>query len=281
MAIETRSSSSLLNGMSVLEDLDAFLEEEEELVGVTSQPCLTPQQQELDRSCEACRQAPRPAVAALSSGHLSCLGEMLNTPLAQSLQGVRTEEGATLAHLAARRGDLEALRLVLRADSSLCEVGDGKGATPLHMCAYHGHVECLRCLLEVEGERGGRRGRGRGRLARDQDGATAVHFAAASGHTECLRVLVEEGGGDPNERTNGGETPGEDFSIAMEREGISSPPPSPSILSTLFSSSLSLSLPPSPSHPSLPPSSPPSLPPSSPPSLPPTPQCTSLLRMVT
>ena len=192
------SGSPELRGMQVLQDLDAFLEEEEEYIyqGSGSQSSLP--LLDLGGCCAECQRAGMPLMAAVSSGHTPCLQEILSAQPHLDLQGIRSENGATLGHIAARRGELDCLRALLEADRSLCEVGDSKGATSLHVCAYHGHVECLRCLL-TEGRCG---------LLRDQDGATAVHFAAVSGHTDCLRVLIEEGGGDPNAQTNSGETPG-------------------------------------------------------------------------
>lgn len=192
-----------MRGMAVLEELDAFLEEEEEECDYESpgdsevKDCVP--MLDLGTCCAECRGAEVPLAAAVSSGHRVCLQEMLSAQAGLDLQSIRVENAATLGHIAARKGELDCLRMLLEADRSLCEVGDNKGATPLHVCAYHGHVECLRCLLSE----------GRCGLLRDQDGATAIHFAAASGHTDCLRVLIEEGGGDPNEQTNSGETPGE------------------------------------------------------------------------
>ena len=193
-----------LRGMDVLEELDAFLEEVEEEgegegSGSFSQNSLLQQSQDCGQSCAECRAAANSAMAAVSSGHTVCLQEILAAQPELNLQTATSENGATLAHTAVRRGDVDTLRVVLEADRDLSEVGDDKGATPLHVGAYHGHVECLRCLL----------GEGGSGVLRDRDGATAVHFAAASGHTECLRVLVEEGGGDPNEQTDSGETPSE------------------------------------------------------------------------
>lgn len=194
MATKTRDPAVL----AVLEDLDSFLEEEESNYAdaecLDSEPAL-----DLGNCCAECQRAGTPLAAAVSSGHRECLQEILSAQRGLDLHSIKVDKAATLAHLAARKGELDCLRLLLEADRSLSEVRDSKGATPLHVCAYRGHVECLRCLLSV----------GRCGLLRDQDGATAVHFAAVAGRTECLKVLIEEGGGDPNEQTNSGETPGE------------------------------------------------------------------------
>ena len=209
MAAKSRSSLLASDGVSVLEDLDAFLEEVEEEgeQPEPSQPFLA-----AGASCASCRVSDNPALASLASGHWACLKEILHSSQAVggNLQGIRDESGGTMVHIAARNGDLESLKVIMAADRSLCEVGDHKGAAPLHVCAYHGHVDCLRCLLGLEHleEEAVEPKVWRNGLTRDQDGATALHFAAASGHTACLRVLVEEVGGDPDEQTNSGETPG-------------------------------------------------------------------------
>ena len=177
----------------VLEDLDSFLdrisegeeeeEEEEEL-------CV-------GDACHECRVNGSPVMAAMLSGHRGCLNEILHANEAEKLSAIRSENGATLAHVAARKGDVEALRLVLKNDSSLGKVGDIRGATPLHVCAYYGHEEGLRRLLDAGAEAN----------QPDFDGATAVHFAAASGHLESLKLLVKQGRGNANAQSSSGETP--------------------------------------------------------------------------
>ena len=183
----------------VLDDLDSFLdkqsegeEEKEEyyarlLVG---------------EACHECRVDASPAMAALNAGHVGCLREILRANEEDRVAGVRSENGATLGHVAARRGDAEVLKLLLTKTSSLAKIGDVRGATPLHVCAYRGHGDCLDKLLEAGGDAN----------QPDSDGATAVHFAAASGHLESLKTLIEKGGGNANARNSSGETPGEETS---------------------------------------------------------------------
>lgn len=127
-----------------------------------------------------------------------CLKEMLSAREGLDIAAMLSENGATLAHLAVRKGDLRTLQLLLQADESLCITGDANGATPLHVCAYHGHLDCLAWLLE----------KGAHADHKDSNGAAAVHFAAASGHLECLKLLIERGKGNSNGQTHGGETPG-------------------------------------------------------------------------
>lgn len=183
--------------VDILEDLDSFLarvsdEEKENDEEELERP-------ELGYACKDCRNALSPVMAATLNTHRGCLKEILEAQgRSVSLSVYRSESGATVAHHAARRGDLETLQLLLGADQSLCKAGDVRGATPLHVCAYHGQLECLSCLLEKDAWAD----------QKDFDGATAVHFAAASGHLDCLKELVLRGKGNPNEQTQSGETPG-------------------------------------------------------------------------
>ena len=192
------SNPALKGAAEVLNELDTFLSgigDEEEGKGQETDEITL----DFGDACAECRAGTSPMILAVTSGHTECLKEMLDGNLDElDLTYVLSENGATLAHIAARKGDLEALKAVVTAEQSLCEVGDIRGATPLHVCAYHGHLDCLSCLLESGAEAN----------LGDFDGATPVHFAAASGHLECLKKLVEKGNGDPNTQTESGETPG-------------------------------------------------------------------------
>ena len=191
------SNPALRGASEVLNDLDTFLlsdlGDEDENESQEADDVF-----DLGNTCAECRSGTSPMILAVTSGHLDCLREILRYSDELDLTSVLSDNGATLAHIAARKGDLEALKAVITAEQSLCEVGDIRGATPLHVCAYHGHLDCLDCLLDNGAEAN----------VGDFDGATPVHFAAASGHLECLKQLVDKGNGDPNAQTESGETPG-------------------------------------------------------------------------
>ena len=191
------SNPALRGASEVLDELDTFLSdiaEDEE----GQEDGIHPIALEFGDACAECRAGTSPMILAVTSGHSRCLKEMLKHSEELDLTSVLSENGATLAHIAARKGDLDALKVIITVEQSLCEVGDIRGATPLHVCAYHGHLDCLSCLLEGGAEAN----------LGDFDGATPVHFAAASGHLECLKKLVDKGNGDPNAQTESGETPG-------------------------------------------------------------------------
>ena len=196
------SNPALRGASEVLDDLDMFLSDvgaDEVFEGeAISQPYLDCGPLEFGSACAECCTGTSPLIVAASNGHIMCLKEMLKHSLDLDLTAVVSENGATLAHIAARNGDTEALKAVITAERSLCEVGDIRGATPLHVCAYHGHLDCLSCLLDS----------GANASRSDFDGATPAHFASASGHLECLKKLIDVGRGDPNAQTGSGETPG-------------------------------------------------------------------------
>ncbi len=185
-----------LRGVSILDDLDSFLDGEGGSVSEHSLPSLY-----LGRACVECKEAgegKEALVSATVNGHKTCLQDIIAAQPKLDLKTVLVENSTTLAHLAARNGHSECLQLLLEADGSLSEMRDKRGASPLHVCSYHGHLECIKCLFSEGLER---------TPVRDMDGATPVHFAASSGHTDCLKVLVEEGY-NPNDQTESGETPG-------------------------------------------------------------------------
>lgn len=185
----------------VLDDLNSFLDrlsEGEEDGGEQGEEEDEGARLYVGDACHECRVNRCPAMAALLAGDRGCLREILRVNEEDRLSAIRSGNGATLAHVAARKGDLESLNMLLAKVMSLAKVGDVRGATPLHVCAYHGHEDSLTSLLDA----------GADADQPDLDGATAVHFAAASGHLQCLKLLVGRGRGNVNARSDSGETPG-------------------------------------------------------------------------
>jgi len=118
----------MANPTSVLEDLDTYLarvseeEEEDAEEGETAN-----EEVNLGDACAECRANACPLMGAVTSGHKGCLKEMLSVRGELDLSTVRSENGATLAHIAARKGDLETLQMLVGAEPSLCEIGDVRG----------------------------------------------------------------------------------------------------------------------------------------------------------
>ncbi|CAK9115057.1 unnamed protein product [Durusdinium trenchii] len=96
--------------------------------------------------------------------------------------------------LAAERGHLEVVRLLLEAGADL-NAATQCGHTVLMFAAQNGHPDVVRVLLEA----------GADPKAATQDWATALMFAAQNGHPDVVRLLLEAGA-DPNAATRCGHT---------------------------------------------------------------------------
>lgn len=95
---------------------------------------------------------------------------------------------AERALLAARQGDVAALRAQLAARSLSPGLRDALGASPVHHAARAGRLLCLRFLVEEAG------------LPADctaNNGASPAHDAAATGNLSCLQWLLNQGGCSP------------------------------------------------------------------------------------
>ena len=203
MAKARSSLSTQFGEESVLDDLNSFLEIEEERLEVAAVVEAEPDYGKVCRSCINSEGLGSSAFAATANDHKLCLLEILATNAREygyDLQEILAENGSSLAHLAASKGHVECLKVVLEYCQELAVAGDHRGARPLHVCAYRGHLECLRLLLLESKEE---------EIPRDVDNATPIHFAAAAGQLECLQVLMEVYGQNPDIRTASGETPGE------------------------------------------------------------------------
>lgn len=96
---------------------------------------------------------------------------------------------------------VELVRLLLRAGADMGFVA-GDGMLAVHVAAQRGGVEVLRVVLKEMRKRGlgvGTRSFG--------EAGTAVHFAAGAGRLQALRMLISEWGADPREKDQDGEAP--------------------------------------------------------------------------
>ena len=149
--------------------------------------------------CFECSSATNVLLESVSNDHTECLRHVLNLRPDIDLHSPQLSNGVALPHVAARKGSIATLKILLEWDPSLALIKDYKGTTPLHVSAYHNRLDSVKYLLYNSDSSAN---------AKDSDGATPVHFAAASGNLECLKELCETGKGDINATTNSGETPG-------------------------------------------------------------------------
>jgi hypothetical protein len=97
---------------------------------------------------------------------------------------------------AARDGDMEALKMHIRAGADVNSVSDDDGSHPLALACIAGQEAAVRYLLKQGAEVN----------ASDHDGDTALHLAAFFGRLEVANVLLDAGA-DPKAKTNKGKTP--------------------------------------------------------------------------
>ena len=117
---------------------------------------------------------------AAREGNVEAIKEMLKEPGAKV--DARDEHGYTLLNYAAMYGNVDVIKVLVEAGADLNAM-DKEGWLPLHHAARKGHVEAIKVLLKE----------GADVNAVDKDGVTPLHHAAGGGHVEAVKVLLKEG----------------------------------------------------------------------------------------
>ncbi|PWA30876.1 hypothetical protein CCH79_00010605 [Gambusia affinis] len=99
--------------------------------------------------------------------------------------------------VAARQGDVQALKTLLAAKVLSSDVKDVLGASPVHHAARAGKLTCLRFLVEEAGLQGN---------CLANNGASPAHDAAATGNLACLQWLLTQGGCRSEDKDSSGAT---------------------------------------------------------------------------
>lgn len=85
---------------------------------------------------------------------------------------------------AARDGDSDKVKAILKDNPALALGTDDRGLTVLHLAATAGHREVVELLLSNKADVN----------ARDNSGETPLHLAAQAGHADIVALLREHGG---------------------------------------------------------------------------------------
>ncbi|XP_069736186.1 ankycorbin isoform X1 [Phaenicophaeus curvirostris] len=89
-------------------------------------------------------------------------------------------EGRTAFHLAATKGHVECLRVMLTHGADVT-AQDGAGHSALHLAAKNSHPDCIKRLLQNKCPAD----------SSDNSGKTALHYAAACGCLQAVQLLCE------------------------------------------------------------------------------------------
>ena len=112
---------------------------------------------------------------------------------------VTNQTGFNCLHLAAMKGNCEAVSLILRSNPELINVQKKDGFTPLHLASLNGHLEVVKLL------------RAQKNISVDECDATgrsALHHASMRGFYKILEALLHNGdGSNVNLKDREGNTP--------------------------------------------------------------------------
>lgn len=100
-------------------------------------------------------------------------------------------------HDAARTGNGEDVRKLLKQDPKQRDARTELGSTPLHLAAMNPDTSAMKALIAAKADPN----------ARDNDGATPLHMAAYASRPEHVRLLLEAGA-DPMAKTDNGRDAG-------------------------------------------------------------------------
>jgi ankyrin repeat protein len=106
---------------------------------------------------------------------------------------------------AAKKGDLESVRMLVARDRSLIDATDKHGSTPLHCAAWKGNARMVEELLELGANIDAQN-------ENDHYGTTALHAAAHGNRAGVVAVLLAYGA-DRNVTNRQGRTPLEETAI--------------------------------------------------------------------
>mmetsp|Transcript_5790 Transcript_5790/g.16266 ORF Transcript_5790/g.16266 Transcript_5790/m.16266 type:complete len:435 (+) Transcript_5790:177-1481(+) len=121
-----------------------------------------------------------PLHVAAIKGHIKLVELLLDSD--SSIKKVTDANGDTAVHWASTKGHLEIVELLLSQGSAL-DIANKQGWTALHRAAFNGRVEVMERLLNA----------GASLHAVNQDCNTALHLAAFNNHLSAISLLLKWG----------------------------------------------------------------------------------------
>jgi ankyrin repeat protein len=100
---------------------------------------------------------------------------------------------------AAKKGDLDQLKALLKSDKTLLDTRDTDGSTALHCATWKGHLEVVKFLLKAGADV-------HAQNSNDHWGTTPLHAAAHANQTAIVQLLIDTGA-DVNAKDMNGKTP--------------------------------------------------------------------------
>jgi ankyrin repeat protein len=134
-----------------------------------------------------------PLGAAIIGGHLASARALLEGGASVDLE---LENGNRALAIAARRGDVDALKLLLAFKADPTASNDA-GETALQLAAWDGYTAAVQCLVDGGAEPNNR----------DGSNTTPLHAAASRGHSETVKALIRAGADVNAAGLNTGVTP--------------------------------------------------------------------------
>uniref|UniRef100_A0A672L4G7 Ankyrin repeat domain 28 n=1 Tax=Sinocyclocheilus grahami TaxID=75366 RepID=A0A672L4G7_SINGR len=120
---------------------------------------------------------------AAFKGHVECVDILISQGASMMMKDY-THKRSTI-HFSAMNGHSECLRLLIHntEQQTAINIRDGKGQTPLMLAVLGGHTDCVYILLSE----------GASVEARDKWGRTALHRGAVMGQEACVEALLQHG----------------------------------------------------------------------------------------
>ncbi|KAF5306177.1 hypothetical protein FQR65_LT07453 [Abscondita terminalis] len=135
-----------------------------------------------------------PLLLAVEAGNQSMCRELLSAQTADQLKSA-SANGDTALHLAARRRDIDMVRILVDYGTSV-DLQNGEGQTALHIAAAEGDEILVKYFYGV---------RASASITDNQD-RTPMHLAAEYGHANIIELLVDKFKASIFERTKDGST---------------------------------------------------------------------------